>query len=131
VHGRNELPPDEGIPFWKLVLKQFDDLLVKILIAAAVVDFLIALANGEYGPGAFVEPGVIILILIANGELWMSPGCPPCVLLVSHHGDQNRIQWVLVGMEYRTFWSLLGSHTKRPYACDVKVRSLGYCPPFI
>lgn len=70
-----------GPPFWKLVLKQFDDLLVKvnnalplalgsgytlllpeivtgillnsvalqILIVAAVVDFLIALANGESG----------------------------------------------------------------------------------
>ena len=51
VHGRNELPADEGTPFYKLVLKQFDDYLVKILIAAAVVDLLIALANGERGAG--------------------------------------------------------------------------------
>ena len=40
-----------GTPFWKLVLKQFDDYLVKILIAAAVVDLIIALANGERGAG--------------------------------------------------------------------------------
>lgn len=47
-----------GTPFWKLVLKQFDDLLVKILIAAAVVSFFLALANGETGLSAFLEPSV-------------------------------------------------------------------------
>lgn len=58
-----------GTPFWKLVLKQFDDLLVKILIVAAVVDLIIALANGESGVGAFVEPAVIVLILVANATV--------------------------------------------------------------
>eukprot|EP00887_Chlorella_sp_A99_P004497 scaffold34.g4497.t1 len=67
--GRNELAPDPGTPFWKLVLKQFDDLLVKILLVAAVVDLLIALASGEGGWGAFVEPGVILLILVANATV--------------------------------------------------------------
>lgn len=47
-----------GTPFWKLVLKQFDDLLVKILIVAAIVSFLLALVNGETGLSAFVEPTV-------------------------------------------------------------------------
>ena len=40
---------------------------LQILIVAAVVDLLIALASGEHGLGAFVEPGVIMLILVANG----------------------------------------------------------------
>ena len=68
-YGRNELPAEDATPFWKLVLKQFDDLLVKILIAAAVVDLLIALSNGETGAAAFVEPGVIVLILVANATV--------------------------------------------------------------
>lgn len=51
VYGRNELAPDAGTPLWKLVLKQFDDLLVKILIVAAVVDLVIALVSGESGAG--------------------------------------------------------------------------------
>ncbi|PRW20976.1 calcium-transporting ATPase endoplasmic reticulum-type isoform A [Chlorella sorokiniana] len=69
LHGRNELAPEPGTPFWKLVLKQFDDLLVKILLVAAVVDLLIALASGERGWGAFVEPLVILLILVANATV--------------------------------------------------------------
>ena len=39
-------------------MKQFDDLLVKILIAAAVVSFILALINGETGLTAFLEPFV-------------------------------------------------------------------------
>mmetsp|Transcript_39481 Transcript_39481/g.85944 ORF Transcript_39481/g.85944 Transcript_39481/m.85944 type:complete len:1019 (-) Transcript_39481:309-3365(-) len=66
--GRNEMPPDEGVPFWKLVLKQFDDLLVKILIASAVISFLLAVFDGEGWEG-FVEPFVIVLILVANAAV--------------------------------------------------------------
>ncbi|KAK9866314.1 hypothetical protein WJX84_001071 [Apatococcus fuscideae] len=69
LYGENALAPEAGTPFWKLVLKQFDDLLVKILIGAAAVDLLIAVANGEFGLSAFVEPGVILLILVANATV--------------------------------------------------------------
>ncbi|XP_020963666.1 calcium-transporting ATPase 3, endoplasmic reticulum-type [Arachis ipaensis] len=69
LYGINVLPEDKRAPFWKLVLKQFDDLLVKILIAAAVISFILALVNGETGLMAFLEPSVILLILAANAAV--------------------------------------------------------------
>lgn len=69
VYGKNVLPEETRTPFWKLVLKQFDDLLVKILIAAAAVSLVLALINGETGLTAFLEPFVILLILAANAAV--------------------------------------------------------------
>ncbi|XP_041017387.1 calcium-transporting ATPase 3, endoplasmic reticulum-type isoform X2 [Juglans microcarpa x Juglans regia] len=69
LYGKNVLPEERRAPFWKLVFKQFDDLLVKILIAAALVSFILALINGETGLTAFLEPSVILMILAANAAV--------------------------------------------------------------
>ncbi|KAL5706707.1 P-type Ca(2+) transporter [Ranunculus cassubicifolius] len=69
IYGRNVLPQEESTPFYKLVLKQFDDLLVKILIVAALVSFILALVDGETGLTAFLEPSVILMILAANAAV--------------------------------------------------------------
>jgi len=66
-YGPNELPVEEGKPLWQLILAQFDDLLVKILLLAAIVSFVLAFfEDNENSVTAFVEPFVILLILIAN-----------------------------------------------------------------
>jgi len=65
--GPNEIPAKAGTPFWKLVLKQFEDLLVLILLAAAVVSLLLGFVEEDASFGsAIVEPSVIMIILIAN-----------------------------------------------------------------
>ncbi|KAJ3072903.1 hypothetical protein HDU98_002657 [Podochytrium sp. JEL0797] len=71
LHGRNELPAEPPTPLWELILAQFQDQLVLILLGAAAVSFVLALLEtneAEQGT-AFVEPTVILLILIANATV--------------------------------------------------------------
>ncbi|PIA52925.1 hypothetical protein AQUCO_01000647v1 [Aquilegia coerulea] len=70
IYGLNELEKHDGPSIWKLVLDQFNDTLVRILLVAAVISFVLAWYDGdeggEMGITAFVEPLVIFLILIVN-----------------------------------------------------------------
>ena len=70
IFGFNELEKHSGPSIWQLVLEQFSDTLVRILLVAAVVSFVLAWYDGdeggEMGITAFVEPLVIFLILITN-----------------------------------------------------------------
>jgi len=66
-YGYNELPAEEGKSVWELIAEQFEDLLVRILLLAACISFVLAwFEEGEETVTAFVEPFVILLILIAN-----------------------------------------------------------------
>ncbi|MBA0579021.1 hypothetical protein Gorai_021289 [Gossypium raimondii] len=69
-YGWNELAKEKGKPLLRLVLEQFDDMLVKILLVAAFISFILAYMHGsdseESGFEAYVEPFVIVLILVLN-----------------------------------------------------------------
>lgn len=67
--GSNELEEQEKKSLWQLIIAQFEDLLVRILLLSAVVSFFLAYFDDkshEEGLTAYVEPLVILLILIAN-----------------------------------------------------------------
>ncbi|KAJ1915635.1 hypothetical protein H4219_004205 [Mycoemilia scoparia] len=69
-HGRNELPDEPGTPLLELIIEQFKDQLVIILVISALVSLVLAIFEENSNQlTAYVEPLVIILILIANATV--------------------------------------------------------------
>ncbi|KAF9357263.1 hypothetical protein BGX26_004006 [Mortierella sp. AD094] len=68
-YGKNELPEDDPTPLWEMILEQFKDQLVIILLVAAAVSLVLAVLEEDNSGTAFVEPIVILLILIANAAV--------------------------------------------------------------
>ena len=65
--GHNELDPEEETPIWDKIKEQFEDLLARILLVAATISFIIAVTgDGDGGIAEYVEPFVILLILVLN-----------------------------------------------------------------
>jgi magnesium-transporting ATPase (P-type) len=67
LHGPNELEAEEEKSLWEKIKENFEDLLARILLLAATISFIIALTgDGDEGIAAYVEPFVILLILVLN-----------------------------------------------------------------
>lgn len=64
IHGENVLQDGEKESIWSLIREQFQDRLVQILLGVAILSSALAFIENDYH--AFIEPIVILTILIAN-----------------------------------------------------------------
>ncbi|KAF2200031.1 calcium ATPase [Delitschia confertaspora ATCC 74209] len=71
-YGKNALPEDPPTPIWELILEQFKDQLVIILLGSAAVSFALALFEEGDDWTAYVDPLVILTILILNAVVGVS-----------------------------------------------------------
>ncbi|PVH78873.1 calcium ATPase [Cadophora sp. DSE1049] len=71
-HGRNSIEEEPPTPIWELILEQFKDQLVIILLGSAAISFVLALLEEGGGWTAFVDPAVILTILILNAVVGVS-----------------------------------------------------------
>jgi Ca2+-transporting ATPase len=65
LDGRNELPQDEGRHFWQLVAEQFRDVLIYLLLVAAVISIVV---------GEPVDAIVIVIIIVLNALIGIVQG---------------------------------------------------------
>jgi len=68
-YGYNVLEEEEKESIFQKIIEQFEDNLVRILLAAAVVSFILAVTDGSEGISAYIEPLVILIILILNAAI--------------------------------------------------------------
>jgi len=71
-YGPNVLSPPLNMPFWKLVLEQFEERLVQILLGVAALSAMLAASDVQGGESywhAFTEPAVILLVLGINAAV--------------------------------------------------------------
>ncbi|RDW77081.1 calcium-transporting ATPase-2 [Coleophoma cylindrospora] len=71
-HGSNSIAEEPPTPIWELILEQFKDQLVIILLGSAAISFVLALFEEGGGWTAFVDPAVILTILILNAVVGVS-----------------------------------------------------------
>ncbi|EUD64763.1 calcium-transporting ATPase [Plasmodium inui San Antonio 1] len=77
-YGLNELEVETKKGILELILNQFDDLLVKILLLAAFISFaltLLDMQSHEVSLCDFIEPLVIVMILILNAAVGVWQEC--------------------------------------------------------
>jgi len=95
--GPNRLKEEEKQSLLELVLEQFDDLLVKILLGAAILSFGLAFFEDGLDGGieAFVEPIVILTILILNAivGVWQESNAANALEALKKMQPKNTACW--------------------------------------
>lgn len=67
-----ELEKERGKKLWVLVMEQFKDKLVIILLISAIISFILAFFGSDKNNTDFMDPFVILTILVINAIISIS-----------------------------------------------------------
>ena len=63
IHGSNELTPPKRPALWKLYLEKFRDPVIRVLLVAAMLSFIVAFVEQDFAETI----GIVCAILLATG----------------------------------------------------------------
>ncbi|QLG61854.1 cation-transporting P-type ATPase [Halorarum salinum] len=117
-HGPNRLPRAKPVVWWTILLRQFKDPLIYVLVLAAVV----SLAIGEGTDAAFIAAVLLVNAIVGRAQEWQAErSCRALQQLIRtratvvRDGETRDVDLIVLGTRRRPaeYRSLLGSVTDR------------------
>lgn len=104
-YGTNELEKEEAEGIWEKIKEQFEDILVRMLLMAAVISFVISQFEEEeqHAVPAWVEPCVIFTILIINAGIgiWQDLDAEKAIEVTLPHTHLSGTQRLAIAQRHR------------------------------
>jgi Ca2+-transporting ATPase len=93
-HGANLLTPPQREPLWRVFLRKFNDPIIRILLIAALLSFVISIKSGEILETA----GIVLAILLATGiSFWFETDAGKKFDLLNKVNDDNPVKVIRDG----------------------------------
>ena len=95
LYGRNILTPPARTPLWRLFLQKFSDPIIRILLIAALLSFLMSIKTGE----TIETAGIIFAIALATGiAFWFEADAGKKFEILNKVNDETPIKVIRDGL---------------------------------